>query len=97
MYLHWSKKIAIGLLVGFGIVTTLLLAGGNAAITGSLQGSITTWILVNYVGVIVWLFVWIGDQARMRGRNVWFWLAPLILAPLPTIGIFILYYQKRMQ
>lgn len=95
MYLHWSKKLAVGLLVGFGILTTILwaLTGGEAG--SVLKAHTTTWILLNYAGLVVWIFVWIGDQARMRGNPVWPWVIPLIVAPLPTLTVFLLLNLRR--
>ena len=26
------------------------------------------WIILNYIGLLVWLFVWMIDQTRVRGR-----------------------------
>lgn len=39
------------------------------------------WITVNYVGLVLWVFVWMIDQTRMRGKNAWVWLLPFLLAP----------------
>jgi hypothetical protein len=90
MYLHWSPKLAIGLLIAFGVLMAAIWAMGGQA--GSvLKAHTTAWILLNYAGLAIWLLVWIGDQARMRGKPVWPWVIPLILAPLPTLTIFILY------
>jgi hypothetical protein len=90
MYLHWSPKLAMGLLVAFGVLMTAMWAVGTE--TGSvLKAHTTAWILVNYAGLVIWLFVWIGDQARMRGKAVWPWVLPLILAPLPTLAVFVLH------
>jgi uncharacterized membrane protein len=52
---------------------------------------------LNYLGLIVWVFVWMIDQARMRGKNVWVWLVPFVLAPLPTLMLFVLFLQRRIQ
>ena len=40
---------------------------------------------------------WMIDQARMHGKNVWVWLVPFFLAPLPTLMLFVLYLQRRIQ
>lgn len=92
MYLHWSKKIAMGLLAGFGIgVIVSILAA-----TGADTSPTIIWITLNYVGLLVWLFIWIADQARMRGKNIWLWLVPIVLAPLPTLMWFLISLQKRV-
>ena len=57
----------------------------------------TRWITLNYVGLMLWVFVWMIDQTRMRGKNVWVWLLPFILAPLPTLMVLILFLQRRMK
>jgi len=95
MYLHWSKKMAIALLAGFGLLMLVLWAVGGGEAGSVLKAHTTTWILLNYAGVIIWLFVWIGDQARMRGHAVWPWAIPLILAPLPTLAVFLLLTLRR--
>jgi uncharacterized membrane protein len=52
---------------------------------------------LNYVGLVIWIFVWMIDQARVRGKNVWLWLLPFLLAPLPSLMLFILFLQLRMK
>jgi len=39
--------------------------------------------------------VWMYDQARVRGKNVWIWIAPFVIAPLPTLMAFVLVVQRR--
>ena len=92
MYLHWSKKIAMGLLAGFdiGVLVSIL------AVNGADTSPTIIWITLNYVGLLVWLFIWIADQARVRGRNIWLWLVPTVLAPLPTLMWFLISLQKRV-
>ena len=57
----------------------------------------TGWMALNYLGLIVWVFVWMIDQARMRGKNFWVWLVPFVLAPLPTLMLFVLFLQRRIR
>ena len=37
------------------------------------------------------------DQARVRGKNVWLWLVPFLLAPLPVLMLFILFLQRKLK
>jgi hypothetical protein len=46
---------------------------------------------------MIWVFVWMIDQARMRAKNVWIWLVPFALAPLPTLLLFVLHLQRRLK
>ncbi|MCC6141807.1 MAG: hypothetical protein IT389_14450 [Nitrospira sp.] len=34
---------------------------------------------MNYIGLLVWIFIWMFDQARMRGKNVLLW--PALFSP----------------
>jgi hypothetical protein len=45
---------------------------------------------------MIWIFVWMYDQARVRGKNVWVWLLPYVIFPLPTLAFFILRLQRRV-
>ena len=65
--------------------------------TSGLKIHTTGWMALNYLGLIMWVFVWMIDQARMRGKNVWVWLVPFVLAPLPTLMLFVLFLQRRIQ
>ena len=95
MYLHWSKTLAIGLLGVFGVLMTIFLALGGGDAASTLKAHTTRWIILNYTGLLIWVFVWISDQARMRGKNLWVWLVPFLFAPLPTLTLFLLYLQQR--
>jgi hypothetical protein len=95
MYLHWSKTLAFGLLGAFGVLMTIFLAMDGADATSTLKAHTTRWIILNYAGLLVWVFVWIGDQVRMRGKPTWVWFVPFLLAPLPTLALFLLYLQQR--
>jgi hypothetical protein len=94
----WSKRLVIGLLVGFvvmmAIFTLLPSAGGDVS---ELKSHTIRWMALNYVGLLIWLFVWMFDQASVRGKNVWLWLLPFLLAPLPTLVSFVLVLQRRMK
>jgi hypothetical protein len=92
----WSKRL-VGALLGLFVLMlgiVLLRAPDN---TSDLTMYTTGWMTLNYLGLIVWAFVWMIDQARMRGKNFWVWLIPFILAPLPTLMLFVLFLQRRIR
>lgn len=93
----WSKQIVIGLLAVFVILLALFLAQGPTTASSNLKVHTTRWITLNYAGLVIWIFVWMIDQARVRAKNVWLWLVPFLFAPLPTLMLFVLYLQRRMQ
>ena len=91
----WSKRIVITLLLLFGfleIAFWLASTGGEASL---LAARTTHWLSLNYVLLLVWVFVWMYDQARVRGKKVWLWLPPFFIAPLPTLMAFVLVLQRR--
>jgi hypothetical protein len=92
----WSKKLVAVLLSAFVLLLGIFLLQGSADSASGLKVHTTQWITLNYVGLLVWLFVWMIDQARVRGKNVWLWLLPFILAPLPTLMLFVLFLQRRL-
>lgn len=92
----WSKRLVSGLLLAFGLILLLFLVSGISREASLLKMHTTRWIALNYVGLLVWVFVWMIDQARVRGKNVWLWLLPFMLAPLPTLMAYILFLQKRL-
>ena len=93
----WSKRLVAVLLGLFTIILVAFLMHGPAENISGLKIHTTRWIALNYVGLLIWLFVWMFDQARVRGKNVWLWLVPFLLAPLPTLMLFILLLQRRMK
>jgi hypothetical protein len=93
----WSKRLAIGLLMTFTILLGLFFFEGHADEASALKIHTTRWIILNYIGLLVWIFVWMIDQARVRGKNVMLWLVPYLFAPLPTLLLFILALQRRMK
>lgn len=93
----WSKRIIISLLILFGLLELLFLLTTSGAGTNQLFTRTTHWIALNYFLLLVWVFVWMYDQTRVRGKNVWVWLAPFLLAPLPTLMAFVLVLQRRMK
>jgi hypothetical protein len=93
----WSKQLVMALLGIFLLLLGLFLLQGAGEASSSLKIHTTQWMSLNYVGLVIWLFVWMIDQARVRGKNVWLWLVPFLLAPLPTLMVFILFLQRRMK
>jgi hypothetical protein len=93
----WSKRLVIGLLAAFVLALVVFLTQGQQDEASALKIHTTNWIILNYVGLVLWVFVWMIDQTRMRGKNVWLWLLPLLLAPLPTLMALILFLQRRMK
>lgn len=92
----WSKKLIAALLTAFVLLLGLFLSQGFPDNSSGLKLHTTRWMALNYAGLLVWLFVWMIDQARVRGKNVWLWLLPFVLAPLPTLMLFILFLQRRL-
>jgi hypothetical protein len=92
----WSKKLIAVLLGAFVVLLGIFLFQGAPDSPSSLKIHTTQWIILNYACLLVWLFVWMIDQARVRGKNVWLWLLPFILAPLPTLMLFVLFLQRRL-
>ena len=93
----WSKRLVIGLLAAFVLVLAVFLTQDQLGEESSLKMHTAWWIILNYVGLVLWIFVWMIDQTRMRGKNVWLWLLPLLLAPLPTLMALILFLQRRVK
>ena len=92
----WSKTLVIGLLGAFLLLLGIFLFHGSPDSTSGLKIHTTRWIALNYAGLVVWIFVWMIDQARVRGKNVWLWLLPFLFAPLPALLLFVLFLQRRL-
>jgi hypothetical protein len=93
----WSKRLVATLLGLFVLMLGIYLLDTTPEGTSVLKAHATGWMAINYIGLIVWVFVWMIDQARMRGKNLWVWLVPFALAPLPTLMLFVLFLQRRIQ
>ncbi len=91
----WSHRIVITLLVVFGMLQLVFWIAAEGGSRSVLPTHITYWLVVNYFLLLVWIAVWMFDQARVRGKNMWVWLAPFLIAPLPTLMIFVLVLQRR--
>lgn len=92
----WNKRLVIGLLVAFIMLEGIFFFMTVGAADSQLHVRTTQWITVNYILLVIWIFVWMIDQARVRGKNVWVWLLPYIIFPLPTLVVFILMLQRRI-
>jgi len=93
----WSKRLVFALLAGFVLILGVFFVEGAGSETSELKIHTTRWITLNYIGLVLWVFIWMIDQARVRGRNVWVWLVPFLLAPLPTLMALILFLQRPMK
>jgi hypothetical protein len=93
----WSKRLIAALLGLFVLTLGVFFLNTAPDNTNGLKIYITGWMAINYLGLIVWVFVWMIDQARMRGKNFWVWLVPFVLAPLPTLMLFVLFLQRRIR
>ena len=91
----WSKRIVVTLLVLFGFLEIVFWLQATGEEASLLATRTTHWLSLNYVLLLVWVFVWMYDQARVRGKNIWLWLAPFFIAPLPTLVVFVLVLQRR--
>ena len=91
----WSHRIVVTLLAVFGVLQLAFWATAEGGGRSVLPTHVTYWLAVNYLLLLVWVAVWMFDQARVRGKNVWVWLAPFLIAPLPTLMIFVLVLQRR--
>lgn len=93
----WSKRLVATLLGVFVLMLGIFLLNTTPEGTNVPKEYVTGWMAINYIGLIAWVFVWMIDQARMRGKNLWVWLVPFLLAPLPTLMLFVLFLQRRIQ
>lgn len=93
----WSKRIVIILLVLFGLLEILFWATSTGKEASFLTTRTTHWLALNYFLLLVWVFVWMYDQARVRGKNIWVWLIPFFIAPVPTLMAFVLVLQRRVK
>lgn len=92
----WSKKLVAVLLGAFVLQLGIFLFQGSPDNMSGFKIHTTRWMALNYAGLLVWVFVWMIDQARVRGKNVWLWLVPFLFAPLPTLMLFVLFLQRRL-
>ena len=93
----WNKRIVVTLLVIFFLLEGLFWFTGTGESASELATRTTHWLALNYLLLLVWVFVWMFDQARVRGKNVWLWIVPYVVAPLPTLVAFVLMLQRRVK
>lgn len=93
----WSKRLVWMLLGVFLTLLVIFLIQGPAETTSGLKIHTTRWMSLNYFGLVAWVFVWMIDQARVRGQNAWLWLVPFMFAPLPVLMLYILFLQRRIR
>ena len=93
----WSKRLVAALLVFFVLMLGVFFFDTTPDSMSGLKIHTTRWMALNYLGLVIWVFVWMIDQTRMRGKNIWVWLVPFALAPLPTLMVFVLFLQRRIQ
>src|SRR5512146_955604 len=91
----WSKRLVAALLGLFVLMLGVFLIHGTPDSASGLKIHTTRWMALNYIGLVIWVFVWMIDQARMRAKNVW--LCPFALAPLSTLLLFVLFLQRRLK
>ena len=92
----WSKRLVAALLGSFLLLLVVFLLQGAPDNGSGLKIHTTRWMALNYAGLIIWIFVWMIDQARVRGKNVWLWLVPFLFAPLATLMLFVLFLQRKL-
>ena len=91
----WSKRIVWTLLILFGVLEVVFWITTTGGETSELLTRTTFWVTLNYFLLLIWVFVWMYDQTRVRGKNVWLWVVPYVIAPLPTLMGFVLILQRR--
>ncbi len=91
----WNQRMVIALLAVFGVLQIMFWITAEGGSRSMLPTRVTYWLAVNYFLLLVWVFVWMIDQARVRGKNVWGWLVPFLIAPLPVLMSFVLVLQRR--
>jgi hypothetical protein len=90
----WSKRFAVTSLVLFATTEAFLISQTMGGGPSSIHPHTIQYILVNYSLLTIWVFIWMFDQAKVRGANVWPWLLPFLFAPLPTLLAYILFLQR---
>jgi hypothetical protein len=63
-----AAVLVTDLQAGFVLLIGVLLIHGEPESASGLKIHTTRWIAANYIGPLVWIFVWMFDQARV-GRK----------------------------
>ena len=92
----WSKHLVLGLVLALVLLEGMFFFLIGEEAESQLHVRTTQWITANYVLLMIWIFVWMYDQARVRGKNVWLWVLPYVFFPLPTLAFFIFRLQRRI-
>ena len=53
----WSKRLVTGLLAGFVLLIGIFLIQGEPESASGLKIHTTRWMAVNYIGLLVWIFI----------------------------------------
>jgi cytochrome bd-type quinol oxidase subunit 2 len=93
----WNKRLIFGLLAAFTILIGMFFLQVPTEEPSALKMHTTRWIVLNYAGLVIWVFVWMFDQARVRGKSLATWFVPFLFAPLPTLMLFVLAMQRRIK
>ena len=84
-------------MAGLVLLIGVFLIQGEPESASELKTHTTRWMTADNIGLLVWIFIRVFDQARVRGKNVLVWLVPFALAPLPTLMLFILFLQRKVK
>jgi hypothetical protein len=93
----WNKRLAVAGLILFGLCEAFLIlqVSSQGTSAGTIQDLLIKYALLNFSLLAVWAFIWMFDQARVRGVNLSLWAVPFLFAPLPTLLVFILVLQRK--
>ena len=90
----WSKRVVVTLLAVFGVLKRCC----GSPRRGKQQRARRPYDAL--VGAQLWIRVDVGIRLDVRPsagtrKNVWVWLLPFLIAPLPTLMAFVLILQRR--
>ena len=63
----WSKRFAITALVLFAVIEAFLISQTRGGGPSGIHPHTIQYILANYSLLAVWAFIWMYDQAKVRG------------------------------
>jgi len=66
----WSKRLTIGVLTAFVLVIAVFLTQGQSGEESVLNKLTTGWSTVDYVGLVLWVFVWMIDADCLQSDLV---------------------------